>query len=220
MNIKPLPLLTALLAASLLIGCASSNPRRDAANDVINRTEKFRQAVEASKEQVGVSLAAMERLPGSGTELKKAYNNFQGEVKAMQKSRQRVQEARSEMRARFSKYQEAWYSDTASLNNPTLRQAANDRLLEVRQDFEAIRPLYNDVNDGYETFIPQLQEVETYLSNDLTVPAVQAVTPTLEKTRQEAGTLRTAMDELIIGLRTLTDSLLPETSGKVDGPAN
>ena len=219
MNVKLLPLLTALFATSLLIGCASSSPRRDAANEVIKRTTQLREAVESSKEQVGVSLNAMERLPGSGTELKKAYSNFRDEVKAMQKSRERVQKARREMLTRFSKYQEAWYGDTASLNNPTLRQAAIDRLAEVREDFEAIRPLYGDMAEGYDRFIPHLQEVQTYLANDLTVPAVQAITPTLEDARQDAGTLRTAMDELIIGLRTLTDSLMPETSGRVDGPA-
>ena len=216
---KLTPLFTVLLALSLLIGCASSNPRRDAANAVIDRTAELQEAVEASKQQVGSSLTAMERLPGSGADLKKAYNRYEDEVKAMQKSRQRVAEARREMLTRFSKYQEAWYGDSASLANPTLREAAADRMAEVRQDFEAIRPLYGDVVRGYEQFIPHLQEVQTYLANDLTVPAVQAVTPTLEKTRQEAATLRTAMDELIIGLRTLTDSLTPETSGQVDGPA-
>ncbi len=216
---KPTTLLSLLLLALFTVGCASTTPRRDAANRVIERTDDLREAVDASKQQVGTSLDAMERLPGSGQDLKKAFNQYEKELKSMQKSADRVVERRREMSTHFSKYQEAWYGDTAALTNPTLREAAIDRLAEVREDFEAIRPLYDDVSRGYDRFFPVLQEVRTYLANDLTVPAVQAVTPTLEKARQEAGTLRTAMDELIIGLRTLSESLAPETSGIVDGPA-
>lgn len=220
---KPTLALAPLLILTVLVGgCASSgsgDPQRDAAISTMDRTDALRQAVQASKVQVGESLNAMEALPAAGSKLRNVYGDYKSELREMEKSADRVSKLRREMVQQAASYQKNWFGDTETLDSDTLRAAARERLDTVRRNFDAVEPLYQDVADGYADYIAQLREVRTYLSNDLTTPAVQAVTPTFEKARQNAGSLRTAMDQFIISLRSLSESLAPETSGSVGGPA-
>lgn len=213
-------LVCVLLVFGPMIGCASSgNDRRSAANQTVEQVQNLSEAITESRQQVQDTLAAVEALPGSGTKLKRAYDQLDEELSELHGSAQRVAERRAAMKQQFAVYQQLWYSRTVEIDNPTLRDAAEQRIAEVRADFDAIEPAYREVREAYRPYLDHLDEVRTYLASDLTTPAVEAMVPTIEQARQSAGSLRTAMDQLLIKLQALTDSLIPSTSGRVDGPA-
>lgn len=211
--------LLATLLAFPLLGCASSgDPQRQAAVNTIKGVQAYSTAAEDAKAQVGETLSAMEALPGSGTNLADAYDTYVDQLDAMEQAMNQLREQRGEMRTRFARYQENWYGDTLTLESENLQQAAQRRLQEVRRDFEAVEPSYQEVTRTGNTFLGKLSEVRRYLANDLTAPALDALAPSLEQSRQTAADFRTALDRLVVKLTTLRESLQPETSANVSGP--
>jgi chromosome segregation ATPase len=196
------------------LGCASSgNPGRAAAMQTVDQVDRLAEAVQNSRDQVGQTVQVLEQLPGAGRELPDAYNRFTKQVETMTRSSEAVAERRAAMRKQFAAYQQQWYSETVEMDNDTLRQAAQQRVNEVRRDFDALQPAYRSVRESYVPFLDQLEQVRTYLGLDLTTPSVKAMVPTIEDVRGSAATLRQDLDNLLIDLRTLSDSLKPATSG-------
>ena len=220
--VKPFLLALLLVVALGPVGCASSprDAKHRGAIRTMDATTQLSEEVTASKLQVQRTITALETLPNAGSELKKNFAQLDKQIKAMNESADDVAAARAEMKNDFARYQEHWYGDAVTFDNPTLREAAQQRLNEVREDFNAIDPAYVEVRRAYDPFLQHLGEVRTYLANDLTTPAVQAMVPTFEQSRQNAADLRTAMDQLLIKLRQFSESLAPETSAQVDGPAS
>lgn len=120
----------------------------------------------------------------------------------------------------FAKYQEHWYGDILEMENQNLRRAAQERLVAVREDFNALDPAFQNLQNAYSPFLQHLDDIRTYLANDTTTPAVNKMVPVFEQARQSAADLRTAMDQLLIQLKTFDEALRPATSGQVDGPAS
>ena len=214
-------ILACLLAVLPLIGCASTvADRHDGARNTLDQTERLTQAIQDSKQQVQTTLTALERLPDSGTNLVGDFKDLSKQIREMNDSADDVAEQRAQMKRRFAQYQEHWYGDMIELDNATLRQAAQERLEVVRQDFDALDPAYRDLQEAYDPFLAHLDEIRTYLANDTTIPAVRKMVPTFEETRQNAADLRTAMDQMLIELRDFNESLKPETSGQGEQPAS
>ena len=214
----PVKTFACLLVSALLllnVGCASSgSPERESALQTIEGVQAYRTSAQDAKQQVGETLSAMEALPSAGSNLASVYKRYVDQVKDMDDALEELREQRGQMRSQFASYQEQWFSSTVELENDTLRQAAQRRIEEVRTDFNAVTPMYNQVTESGQPFLNKLHEVRRYLANDLTVPALKAVAPALEEARQDASSFRTALDRLIVQLTTLQESLQPETSGQ------
>ena len=214
-------ILACLLAVLPLLGCASTAAdRHDGARNTLDQTNELSDALQKSKQQVQTTLTALERLPNSGTNLAGDFRDLSKQIRRMNDTADDVAEQRGAMRQQFAKYQEHWYGDMIELDNATLRQAAQERLEVVRQDFDALDPAYRDLQGAYDPFLAHLDEIRTYLANDTTMPAVRKMVPTFEEARQSAADLRTAMDQLLIELRQFNESLKPETSGQGEQPAS
>jgi chromosome segregation ATPase len=207
-----------LLTAALTVpgfGCASSGSAgREASTQTVEAVDRFAEAVRDSRNQVNQTLGSIEKLPEAGVNLPDAYDTLTGEIEQMNATADEVTEQHAAMRQQYAAYQQQWFSQTVEMDNATLRSAAEQRINEVRREFDAIEPAYRDLREAYVPYLDHLEELRVYLSHDLTAPAVQAMVPTLEDVRQSAGNLRSSMDTLLGKLTTLSDSLKPATSAR------
>ena len=201
--------LPVLILAGSFAGCASKPSPRDPATDTAASLEETSSSLQDLKAQVGETLAAMERIPGSGGNLASTFGDYRGQLDELKKSLNQVSEQQRSLDGQLTRYQQQWAADTARFDSGNLRENAQRRLNEVRDTIDDIDPAYDRVRDSGRDLVSHLEEIRTYLGNDLTTPAVRSITPTLEEARQRGATLRTNIDELLIEMREINDTITP-----------
>lgn len=83
-----------------------------------------------------------------------------------------------------------------SIRQPERKAAARARAAKVRGRYDLIQAKAQDTRGAYEPFIRDLNDLGTYLSNDLTPAAIQAAGPVFEKVKASGQVLKQTLDDI------------------------
>lgn len=197
-----------LLLASVLVGCASTPPSQRA----VASLESTRAELVHGNAQIDAVLETLNALEAKPADLKPVYRDLVRQVDQLEGQAQRVGNRVRDMRVRASAYRTQWESSNQTISNPELRASAAERAETVRDRYDEIDTRAQEVRAAYEPFITELNDLKTFLYNDLTYAGVSAAQPVFDGARDRATELKERVNVLLQELDEAYTRLSPATA--------
>lgn len=196
---KPGRTLAVLVAALLMAACATTSRERseNAKSSMKTVDEDVRQALE----QVDVTNGALADLVRVGQpDIRKALEVYTKEVSRMEDRGKRLTKHTDEMVARRAEYFTEWEKQGNDYTNPEIRELSEQRRAELSEVFARIPEASVGVRGSLQTYLTDLGEIRTFLSNDLTPRGIEAITPTAEKSMKDGENLKEAVRPMVAAI--------------------
>jgi len=175
------------LVAGLMVAGTGLVQQARAADEKPNAAvplSKLNSEVYLLRENLNRTMSALEQLKGAAAnngDLAKPFQAFSGAYEEMEKQLASAREHGTAARARAKEHYEAWQKELTDMQNPNLREKAQNRFTAAQKEFQKI---IERVDTAKETFAPlaaDLKDINTYLKTDLSNDAVSSLSGTIWK---------------------------------------
>jgi hypothetical protein len=144
--------------------------------------------------QVDVTGASLQDLIRPGQpDAKKAFKKYTDNVDKMQDMEQRFSEHTDKMRVQGKEYFEEWRTDGKTYTNPQIQALGEQRRADLSADFVRISEASVGVKGSFNAYMSDLNEIQNYLSNDLTPKGVEAISPIAQQAVMDGTSLQAAI---------------------------
>ena len=165
-----------------------------------------------ARQTVGDTIAALEELSTAQGDLIAPFERFIGLNEQLDEANRRLDERGDEMRARARDYITNWEVEVYGVQDPDLRKQADARRTRVRTDYERISDAMRNLRGAMDTFNRQADDLQTFLSQDLTPPGVRAIAPAVQRAQASGKQLQVRIDEVIGEVDRVATSMAPATT--------
>lgn len=209
---KPNSLLSASLAAVVLLmaGCASTG--YDKAGHTSSTIEKTARSIHKGNGQIDSVLLALSSLVNSPeADLKAQFEKFNASVSKLEKLSDDVNAQSVAMQTQGTAYFRSWNEELAKIHNEDIRSRSTDRKNAVAARFEKVRISYARTKADFLPFMSDLKDIRTALSTDLTAGGIASIKSVANKADNNSGPLRTSLTNLEQDFKDLGVSLSATT---------
>lgn len=181
-----------LLASVLLIGsCAEKKTPPVMATPALTSAEKTTTSIQAVEGDIktmtshinstNASLNQVIQLKGA-PDAKTAFDAYSRNVSQMDKAAAAFLRDSDQMTARGIDYFAEWSKSGDTYTNPQIRQLSEERRSQLMNTFNQIAGPSGAVKVKVSTYLSQVKQIQTYLSNDLSATGIDAISPIALKT--------------------------------------
>ncbi len=182
---------TLLLAA----GCASSG--YDKGNKTAQDIQGTANRIAALPAQIDKTLASLDDLVNKPqADLRPQYKQFNAHLSEVASAAKDIAAARRSMGEKSKEFFAAWDAQLAKINNEDIKARSQARKDEFAQKMEAIKRSYTEAEVAFRPFMGELQDVQKYLSVDLTAGGLAAIKGTVSKAKTDSVPLTTSITQL------------------------
>jgi chromosome segregation ATPase len=210
-SVAPVRLASLVALSLVMVGCATDKGR-ERSGKAVSSVADTRMAVLDADKEVKQSLDAIAKLEAAPNDLLPAFNAYKTEVRDVKKQAANVRSAAADMRQRAAIYRSAWRAESETLSNEALKESAEARQKRIEERFDRVNQHYTELDAAFGPYIADLDDIQTFLSNDLTFNGVKAASPAIEKARKDGETLRAKLAEMTQVLENTKDALSPTTT--------
>jgi hypothetical protein len=114
-------------------------------------------------------------------DLRGPYEKFGESLKQLESQVEKLREQGTKMRARAEDHYKAWQEELTKMGNPKLREKAQDRFAEAKEEFDEIIVTSEEAKRELAPFMADLRDVAQYLGTDLSADAVKSLNNTIWK---------------------------------------
>lgn len=150
--------------------------------------------------QVDTVDASIDTLLGAEGALSSAFARYSRNVEEMERVGEELEQHVDAMRSQGFDYFTEWREQTADVSNPEVVDISEARHEESRAAFTELSRSGVDVKRTLQTYLSDLRDIETYLSNDLTPAGVKAIEPVAEQARKDGEALQEAIEPMLSAL--------------------
>ncbi len=170
---------------TLMAGCGPRTGVQRAERTTTSMEEVENQIQEMVTQIDATNASLQELMSPQEVGLREAFDQYTRNVSQMERLGQRWTDQTGEMKARGQQYFTEWEQQGRTYTNPQVRELSEQRRNELRRTFNQISESYIGVRGALETYLADLRDIRTYLSNDLTPQGVQNITPVAQRTIQD-----------------------------------
>lgn len=198
LNRSLLSLCVALFVAACanMPGASNNSPVEEVGSNMEQVDANLRDAVM----QVDTVDASIDTLLNADGSLNPAFDRYARNVEEMERVGEELQQHVDAMRSQGFDYFAEWREQTTDVNNPEVVDISEARHEETRAAFTELSRSGVDVKRNLQTYISDLRDIETYLSNDLTPAGVKAIEPVAEQARKDGEALQKAIEPMLNAL--------------------
>jgi len=175
-----------LLVSVLLIGsCAKKTPpTMTGAEKTTTSIQAVEGDIKAMTSQINTTNASLNQvIQLKGTPAAKtAFDAYSKNVSDMDKAAAAFIKDSDQMTARGTDYFREWTKSGETYTNPQIQQLSEERRSQLMNTFSQIAGPSSGVKDRVNSYLAQIKEIKTYLSNDLSGTGIDAITPVAQKT--------------------------------------
>jgi hypothetical protein len=179
-----------------LAGCATTGMQRS------TKTGATMKAVEQDYlraiAQVDATGASLENLvkPGQAN-VKKAFEKYSSNVNKMEDLKKRLFEHADKMNAQGKEYFKEWRKQGNTYSNPRIQALSEHRRAELSATFTDITVASVGVKGAFKSYMSNIKQMKTYLSNDLTPEGVESITPIAKRSVRDGVNLKNAVNPVL-----------------------
>ena len=167
------------------------------------------QELGSARQTVDDTLAALQELSAAQGDLLGPFQQFIDLHARVDEADQRLAERADDMRTRARDYITNWEVEVYGVEDPNLRQQAEARRSDVRASYGRLADNTRALRDTMQPFRRQLDDLQTFLANDLTQAGVRAAGPSIQRATQSGRQVQQRMDALIQELDRVAGSMTP-----------
>ncbi|HEY3308049.1 MAG TPA: DUF2959 family protein [Desulfuromonadaceae bacterium] len=214
---KPsLAFLTVLLlgTSTFIGGCATTGMERAAKTTTSMQTveNEYRQTAT----QVDATTATLNDLiKPDQADQRKAFEAYKASVARMDNQGKQLTKNSDEMNARGKDYFAEWEKSGNKYTNPEMRELSEQRRSEMSQVFAQIPEASIGVKGSLRSYVTELKEIQTYLSNDLTPKGIETITPMAQKAIKDGENLKVSIKPVLAAIQNVrTEMAQGGTTGR------
>ncbi len=203
-NLFPTVLL--LCVITYLPGCATTSMER--ATKTTETTQKVETDYRETSLQIIATNASLEKLVlASPNDIKKAYEDYAKNVNKMEKLSARLNEHTEKMQNQREEYFSEWDS---SYTNPRIQTLSERRRNELRQTYAKIPEASIGVKGTLNSYLTDIRDIQTYLSNDLSPQGIEAIKPFVRKAIYDGERVQESIEPLLEAFEQVKAVISPE----------
>lgn len=141
-------------------------------------------------------------------DLKKAFDLFSEETSEIKEMRENFSKHAAQMEASGKAYFEQWDKNSQQYDNPDIQKQSNERREALGETYDKISQNNVGVKDAFKTYVSDVNEIEEFLSNDLTSEGIESIEPIAEEVvdngshlKNELRNLQSAIEQARIEMR-------------------
>ncbi len=176
---------------------------------------EFRDEIVKVKKEADATMAALDKIvTTAASDPRKAFKEFDKAVPRIDDAAKKAKKRSEDIKARGQAYFQQWEKELASVNNPEVRQLAEERKAKLQTVFGNIKTTMEPARDQFNAWLADLKDLQKYLSNDLTIGGIDAAKELIGKARTEGQAVQQTMDKVIGELNTIVATLTPAKAKK------
>lgn len=188
-----------LATATFTTGCATTGMDRSvkASNSIKDVDSEIRKMIV----QIDLTAASLEAVVSPGQpNLKKAFDKYSDNLSDLDKEGKKVIKRTDEMKERSNKYFGEWEKDGDTFTNAEIRDLSTERRTRLAEIYARVPAAAAGMKGTYHAYLTDLQEIQKYLSTDLTPKGVEGINPVATKSVQDLASLKEALKPVIAAL--------------------
>lgn len=176
-----------------LSGCATTGMER--ATKTTETTQRVETDYRETSLQIDATNASLEKLvQASRDDIKKAYDDYAKNVKEMEKLSARLTDHTEKMQSQREEYFAEWDS---TYTNPRIQALSERRRNELRQTYAKIPEASVGVKGTLNSYLTDIRDIQTYLSNDLTPQGIESIKPIARKAIYDGEKVQESIEPLL-----------------------
>ncbi len=184
-----------IIAALGITSCASTSMQRS--QDTRTTMETMDNDIQEASRQLDATGASLDELMRpSQTDVKQAFESYKNNVEKMEAMEKKFAKHADQMKAQGNNYFEEWKKEGSEYSNPKIQQLSDQRRAELRNVYDKIAENSIGVDEAFKTYVSDVKEIQTFLSNDLTTKGISAISPTSKKVVSDGDNLKYAIQKL------------------------
>jgi len=210
-RLKPILTLTAVTAGvmTLLSGCGTTSGYKQADKTGAGIAE-FRDEIVKGKTAIDATMKSLSDIAASAnTDPRAAFTKYSKDVANLESTAATIRKRAQTMRDQGQAYFAQWEKELAEVKDPEIRALAQQRKAKLQETFESIRKYSDPLKAQFDPWMSNLKDLQTYLSNDLTIAGVEAAKSLFAKTTAGGQEVQKSMDALIGELNTIAATITP-----------
>ncbi|MHC5083390.1 MAG: DUF2959 family protein [Planctomycetota bacterium] len=200
---KRLLFLVLCLSIVIIAGCSGGGVKR--ADKTIDSAETLKAEFSGLDAQIDTTLTALEGVVGAKNgDLRVAFDAYTAQLKNLNAQAKKVVSRANDLRKRSQTYLNQWEKQMAEVQNPALRERVAQRRAQASAQFEQARDELERIQQDYQKFSTDLNDIKVALDNDLNPAGVSAIEPIIGQAKQDAvpvkkdiSTIISALDKII-----------------------
>jgi hypothetical protein len=145
----------------------------------------------------------------ANTNPREAFKQYSKSLANLESTAARAKKHAADVKAQGQAYFANWEKQLAELKNPEIKSLAVQQKAKLQAAFDSIRKVAEPLKAQFDPWLSDLQDLQKYLSNDLTISGVDAAKGMFAKTQTEGFEVQKSMDALVAELNTVAATLTP-----------
>jgi DNA repair exonuclease SbcCD ATPase subunit len=192
-----------------MTGCGTTSGYKQADKTGAGIAE-FRDEIVKGKTAIDNTMTALDQVAATAnTDPRKAFEEYSKAVENLESCANKVRRRGQEMKEQGHAYFKQWEEQMGQVKNPEIRNLAEQRKAKLQEAFDSIRKYTEPLKAQFNSWLSDLEDLQKYLSNDLTIAGVDAAKGQFAKTRADGVEVQKSMDGLVAELNTIAAALTP-----------
>ena len=180
------------------------------AQAAFNSPAQLRDDLAAGQAQVDRTIAALTAVGDPDqADLRGAYKSYCTEMDKLGAHAQRLETEAEAMRQARSAYFARWDQRLSEIDNPTIRDAAEQRRARLRAAQDRISADAAAARDAYRPLMSDLKDIRKFLDGDLSKDTTSVLGPATMKATKDAQSLKERIDVVIADLDAVQGAVSP-----------
>lgn len=196
-----------IVASVVLTGCASSSglERSEAIQTSMDRVDQDVTSITTQVNAVNSALSELTRR-GQG-DLKGAYEQFSEQLSELRELEDQFENNTNQMESSSEAYFEGWARSDGQYENQEIQRRSEERRTQISQRYDRISQNSATVRQNLRSYISSINEIESYLSNDLTNQGVNSIASVANDSINEGDQLKNELDSLKSAIAATRDEI-------------
>lgn len=188
-------LLFSLSTVFVVVACSTTGMQRsEDVQSTMQTVDNDIQSIIVQLDAIGASLNEVTR--SGQADRKKAFDLFSdntAKIKSMEKD---FANHADKMEASGKAYFDKWDSDSQQYDNSEIQRRSDERREELAQTYDKIALNNVGVKEAFQTYVSDVNEIERFLSNDLTSEGIDSITTISDKVVDNGSHLKNELQNL------------------------
>jgi hypothetical protein len=187
-----LPTAVAFGLFTFLLGGCPSKPT-DPTSQNINTFQHAHQQVTDAREQVGKTLAALDKY--CKTPALSSYDEFSNSVAELDHIAYGIRDTAARMKEDGDLYFQSWDAELAAMTNADLKKASSAQKAGVQAAYKEVSAKAPDVRNAYNKFMDDCTNLKTYFDRDKSPSGVASASTLISTTNADGAELQRQLDQ-------------------------
>lgn len=196
-----------IIASFIFFGCASSSglERSESIQTSLDRVDEDVERITSQINSVNSALSELTR-QGQG-DIRGSYNRFSEEVSELREMESELESNTEAMESDAENYFEGWSKSADEYENAELQRRSEERRNSLSQRYERISQNSQTVKEILRSYVSDVNEIESYLSNDLTSQGINSIAGIADDAVNEGEQLKNELNTLQSAIASARDEM-------------